>query len=146
MTSLKRLGTLVKGSSQAVLCFATPRLPVEHYNNWTRHLPCDDTSSCRGRLIWTSQTASPLDKSLFEELTLQQVIGDPRKVAQHLQCNTRAWLHYKAEPSKFYLQQLTEVGQTARERTKSIGVRPSSAWTCRHCPFHRKKSHLERVT
>jgi len=73
MTSLKRFGTLVKGSSQAALCLATPRLPVEHYKNWTRPLPFDDTSSCRGRLIWTSQTVSPLDKPLFEELTLQQV-------------------------------------------------------------------------
>jgi len=84
MTSLKRLGTLVKGLSQAVICLATPRLPVEHYKNWTRHQPFDDTSSCRERLIWTSQTASPLDKSLFEELTLPQVIGDLRKDAQHL--------------------------------------------------------------
>jgi len=92
MTNLKWLGTLVKGSSQAILCFATPRLPVEHYKNWTRQRPFDDTSSCRGRLIRTSQTASPLDKSLFEELTLQQVTGlNPRPV-QHLQCNTRAWL------------------------------------------------------
>jgi len=75
MTSLKRLGTLVKGSSQAAFCLATLRLPVEHYKNWTRHLTFDDISSCRGWLIWTSQIASPLDKLLFEELTLQHVSG-----------------------------------------------------------------------
>jgi len=74
MTSLKRLGTLVKGSSQAAFCLATPRLPVEHYKNWTRHQPFDDISSCRGQRLWTSQIATPLDKSLFEELTLQHVI------------------------------------------------------------------------
>ena len=80
-----------------------------------------------GSSFWTSQIAIPLDKSLFEELTLPQEIGIPRRPEQHLQCNTRAWLHCKAEPWKFYLQQLTEMGQTDGERTKLIGVRPSSA-------------------
>ena len=161
MTSLKRLGTLVRGSSQAVLCLATPRLPVEHCKNWTRHRPFDDINSCRGRLIWTSQTATPLDKPLFLKNSRCNKWCDlTHRPVQHLQCNTRAWLHCKAEsseeltlqqvaglnpqacatptmqhpswlhckaePSKFYLRQLTEVGQTARERTKSIGVRPSS--------------------
>ena len=46
---------------------------MEHYKNWTRQRPFDDTSSCRGRLIWTSQIASSLDKSLFEELKLTQM-------------------------------------------------------------------------
>ena len=55
MTCLMRLGTLVKGSSQATSCLATPRLPEEYYKDWTRHQPFDHTSPCSGRPIWTSQ-------------------------------------------------------------------------------------------
>ena len=50
-----RLGTLVKGSSQATSCFAAPRLPEEYYKDWTRHRPFDHTSPCSGRPIWTNQ-------------------------------------------------------------------------------------------
>jgi len=129
------LGTFAKGSSQTVFCLATPRLPVEHYKNWTRQLPFDNTSSCRGRLIWASQTVSPLDKPPFEELTLQQLIGIPHRDVQHLQCNTRAWLHCKAEPSSFFSSSWPRGGQTARERTESIGVRPSSEAGLQNRPY-----------
>jgi len=55
VTSLMRLGALVKGSSQATSCLATPRLPEEYYKDWTRHRPFDHTSPCSGRPVWTSQ-------------------------------------------------------------------------------------------
>ena len=132
----KWLGTLVKGSSQAALRLATTRLPVEHCKNWTRHRPFDDTSSCRGRLIWTSQTACPLDKSLFEELTLQQVKGLAHRHAQHLQCNTRAWLHCKAEPSKFYLRQLTRVGKLPEREQSQLMLDQVLTQACKISPIY----------
>ena len=55
VTCLMRLGTLVKGSSQATSCFAAPRLPEEYYKDRTRHRPFDHTSPCSGRPIWTNQ-------------------------------------------------------------------------------------------
>ena len=136
MTNLKRLGTLVKGSSQAALCLATPRLPVEHYKNWTRHRPFDSTSSCRERLIWTSQTAFPLDKPLFEELTLQQVIGVPHRHVQHLQCNTRAWLHCKAKPFEFYLRQLTEGGRLPEREPSQLVLDQVLNQACKIAPIY----------
>ena len=48
------------------ICLATPTLPVEHYKNWTRQLPFDNTNSCRGRLIWTSQIVPPWTSHLLK--------------------------------------------------------------------------------
>jgi len=72
VTSLKRLGALVKGSSQAINCLATLRLPEEYYKNWTRHRPFDDTSSCSRAAnldkpnLRYHPTAFTLDKPLFQ--------------------------------------------------------------------------------
>jgi len=106
-------------------------------------MPFDNTSSCRGRLIWASQTVSPWTSHFFEELTLQQVIGLAHRHAQHLQCNTRAWLHCKAEPSEFCLRQLTEGGRLPEREPSQLVLDQVLLWTCKHCPIY---TQLQPIT
>jgi len=66
------------------------------------------------------QRASPLDKpnsnppgqvTFWRTHAATRNSATAHKDAQHLQCNTLAWLHCKAEPSRFYLRELTKGGR-----------------------------------
>jgi len=81
------------------------------------HLDKPNSISPGQATFWRTHAATSLFAATSQQAWLH---------CTHAATSQQAWLHCKAEPSKFYLRQLTKLGQTARERTKSIGVRPSS--------------------
>jgi len=86
------------------------------------------------------QRAAHLDKpnSISPgQVTFWRTHADTRpQGAQHLQCNTRAWLHCKAEPSEFYLRQLTRGGRLPEREPSQLVLDQVLNLACKAAPIY----------
>ena len=144
MISLKRLGTLVKGSSQAINCFATLRLPVEHYKNWTRHQPFDHINSCRGQLILDKPNSnSPGQVTFWRTHAATRKRASPTKMRNTYNATPEPGYIVRQSLRSFISNSWPRGGRLPEREPSQLVLDQVLLWTCKHCPIY---TQLQPIT